>query len=170
MTTNSRRSNSNLTERSADNNNVSRSNRKTQNKYDKNANYDEYDLYESRDIEEFTSSDLNTLIAPNPLQVEKQFASIANLDHQAHLRLEQNAIESKHIPPNNNNDKKAAANLHLMTSQPWSKSSNNSSNVSTPFANMPKFKAPSSDDEGSDSEYGGEIKYYDLSKAVSDLS
>jgi hypothetical protein len=138
--------------------------------------YDEFDLYESRDLEGFTSSDLNTLIAPNPLQAEKQFSSLANsnmlmipseLNTHPRLSHDMSAPTQKKAPAS---AVVAAPSLALATAIPANKSrsghSGNSSNVSTPFAHLPKFKANSSDDEGSDSEYSGEIKYYDLNRVV----
>lgn len=138
-------------------------------------NYDEYDLYESRDIEEFTSSDLNTLITPNPLQTEKQqFSSIANQNDIADYNNTNNVLLSSNTTKINNAiQKKTSGNLtiHMPSNMPNNvksnrSSSNTSSNVSTPFAQLPKFKANSSDDDGSESEYSGEIKYYDLNKVV----
>eukprot|EP01035_Chromulina_nebulosa_P025579 gene25579-33396_t len=133
---------------------------------DGRSDYDEYNLYS--DVEEFTSSDIKTLIEPNPLQFEKQFSSIANMDFHNNSRVAAAFNGTDSVPAKKNqNEKKSSPvrnSLHLSTSQPPSKSSNTSSNVSTPFANMPKFKVSASDEEGSDSEYGGEIKYYDLNK------
>jgi hypothetical protein len=133
-------------------------------------NHDEYDLYESRDIEEFTSSDLNTLIAPNPLQVEKQFSSIAN---QIALN---DVVENINVAANkmhtiNRNKQSGNLSINMPSNQQNNvksnrSNSNTSSNISTPFAQLPKFKANSSDDDGSESEYSGEIKYYDLNKVV----
>lgn len=138
------------------------------NKMDGRTDYDEYNLYS--DVEEFTSSDFKTLIEPNPLQVEKQFSSIANADYLNNSRVSATFNVTDSVPAKKNySDKKSSPgrnNSQLSTSKPPSKSSNTSSNVSTPFANMPKFKVSVSDEEGSDSEYGGEIKYYDLNKWV----
>ena len=136
--------------------------------------HDEFNLYESRDIEEFTSSELKTLTELNPLQAEKQFSSIANVDFNNISRISAvfNGTDSMYANKSHSEKKASTGHniLNLSASQPQSKSTNNSSNLSSPFANMPKFKVTVSDDEGSDSEYGGEIKYYDLNRWVNSLT